>query len=591
MRHRPLPCRRANGRRPASPPSSALVAALLAALLLPATSPADSIEAAHGAVAAELRLASEAGVEILRKGGNAVDAAVAAALATGVLTPSPSGIGGGGFLVSWDARREKASAIDFRETAPRGATGTMFVRPDGSVDSQASRTGAFAVAVPGEPRGFEMALRRHGRLKFADVAAPAIRLAREGFPIESHLARRIADARARIASDPGLARLLLHEDGTPKAEGETLKRPELAATLERLARVGVDDFYEGEIAADIARAVAARRERDGAPPSPASPLDAEDLAAYRPVVREALRARYRGRDVWSMPPPSSGGAVMAETLAVLSGWDFGSVAYQSPTYAHALTETMKATFADRAAFYGDPAFTDVPLARLLGPAHAAEIRGKIDWKRARPAAEWSPAAAAADDAGTTHISVVDADGNAAALTSSVNRAFGAVLSVPGRDIVLNDTMDDFSAQPGKANSFGLVGTKANAIAPGKRPLSSMTPTIVVRDGHVELVAGGSGGPLILTATLQAVIGVIDFGQGADAAVHTPRLHHQWLPDVLDVEAGFPEATTRALQRVGDKTQPMTAAAAVQAITVTGRGEARVLHAASDTRKGGVPAGY
>lgn len=589
-----------NVRRRPVPVDLVLLAAAqgLAMLLVAGGAGAASIEARHAAVAAELGLASQAGVEILQRGGNAVDAAVAAALATGVLTPCPSGLGGGGFLVTWDARRRKAEAIDFRETAPGGAVETMFVREDGSVDAQASRTGALAVAVPGEPRGLELALRRHGRLSFADVAAPAIRLARDGFPVEAHLARRIADGRARLATDPGLARLLLHEDGTPKKEGEILKRPELAATLERMARVGVDDFYEGEIAVDIARAVAARRARDAAASAAASsassaaaPISAKDLAAYRPIVRDALHVRYRGRDVYSMPPPSSGGGVMAEVLGVLAGWDFGGVPYQGATWAHGLTEAMKAAFADRAAFYGDPAFTNVPLPRLLSVQHAADIRAKVDWKRARPAAEWAPPADAGSDAGTTHISVVDADGNAAALTSSVNTAFGAALSVPGRDIVLNNTMDDFAAQPGKANYFGLVGAKANAVAPGKRPLSSMTPTVVVEDGDVRLVAGGSGGPLILTATLQAVVGVVDFGLDAEAAVHAPRLHHQWMPDTLQLEAGFPDDTRRALERIGDRTTTMTGPAAVQAITVTGRGEARRIRASSDSRKGGVPAGY
>lgn len=282
---------------------------------------------------------------------------------------------------------------------------------------------------------------------------------------------------------------------------------------------------------------------------------------------------------------------MAEALAVLSGWEFGRLPRQGPTYTLALAETMKAVFADRATFYGDPAFTDVPMPRLLAPAHAATIRAKIDWKRARPSAEWAPPLDAASDAGTTHLSVVDEDGNAAALTTSVNTAFGAALSVPGRDIVLNNTMDDFSAQPGKANFFGLVGAKANAVAPGKRPLSSMTPTVVVEDGGARLVAGGSGGPLILTATLQTLVGVLDFGLGAEAAVAAPRLHHQWLPDVLAVEVGYPEASRRALEGVGQKTAPLAAQGAVQAISVTRRDGVRMLEAASDDRKGGVPAGY
>ncbi len=597
----------------------ALVGTVLGAAPLGAR--AASIDAAHGAVAAEHRLASAAGVEILERGGNAVDAAIASALATGVVNPSSSGIGGGGFLVLWDAKRSRARTIDFRETAPRGATETMFVRPDGTVDGDASKTGPLAAGVPGELRGFELALERYGRLKLADVAAPAIRIARDGFAIEAHLASMIAAGRARLAADAGLASVFLHEDGSPKREGEILRRPDLAATLERVVKVGVRDFYEGEIAADIARTVSLWHGRGVPAPavpdnartasqpgastaSPvnarttsgetlraASPLDATDLRNYRAIERAPLTMHYRGREIVSMPPPSSGGAVLDEALGVLGAWDLASIQPQSPTWAHLLAETLKSVFADRAIFYGDPDFTDVPMKRLLGPAHAAEIRARLDWKHALPSAQIAPGAGAANDAGTSHISVIDADGNAAALTTSVNTGFGAGTSVPGRDIVLNNTMDDFSVQPGKPNAFGLVGTKANAIAPGKRPLSSMTPVIVLDGKRVRLVAGASGGPLIITATLETLLGVVDFGLSTDAAVSAPRIHHQWLPDVLMVEPGVPDNTRRALERAGHKIIPMPAKASVQAIEQSPATGARMLHATSDPRKGGVPAGY
>ncbi|MFN2426001.1 MAG: gamma-glutamyltransferase [Candidatus Binatia bacterium] len=563
-------------------PSHRARLALAFVLVTPAGAIAASIEARHGAVAAEHRLASAAGVEILQRGGNAVDAAVAAALVTGVVNPSSSGLGGGGFLVVWDAKRSRAAAIDFRECAPGGASETMFVRGDGSVDAKASRIGPLAVAVPGEPRGLALALKRHGRLRFADVAVPAIRVAREGFVIEAHLAAMIAAAKTGLPADAELARVFFHPDGSPRREGETLKRPELAATLERLARVGVDDFYEGEIAADIVRTVAR---------PPAATLTARDLAAYRPIERDPLVIRYRGRTILSIGPPSSGGAVLGEALGVLSAWDIAGIDPQGATWAHLMAETLKAVFADRATWYGDPAFTNVPLERLLSSAHADAIRSKLSWKRATPSAEIAPRVDTASDAGTSHISVVDADGNAAALTTSVNTGFGSGLSVPGRDIVLNNTMDDFSAQPGKANAFGLVGSSANAVAPGKRPLSSMTPVIVLEDGRVRLVAGASGGPLIITSTLETVMGVVDFGLGADAAVNAPRIHHQWLPEVLLVEAGLPDATLKALARVGHKVVPLRAKASVQAVEVKGTGAARVLYATSDPRKGGVPAGY
>jgi gamma-glutamyltranspeptidase/glutathione hydrolase len=594
--------------------------------LLPASGLAASIEAKHGAVAAEHRLASMAGLEMLERGGNAMDAAVAAALATGVVNPSSSGLGGGGFLVWWNARREKAATIDFRETAPRGATETMYVRTDGSVDPEASRTGALAVGVPGEPRGLALALRRYGTVSFAEAAAPAIRLAREGFPIEAHLAGAIAAGRARLAADPELAAVFLHPDGAPRKEGELLKRPALAATLERLAAVGVEDFYEGEIAADIARAVAQRHAKParvtpalpesgtaakppratsstsaGAPKavppaavalvSSASPLDAKDLAAYRPIEREPLRLRYRGREIQAMAPPSSGGGVLGEALGVLSRFNVAALDPAGPTWAHLLGETLKLAFADRARFYGDPAYTEIGLGRLLGAAHIDAMVARLDWKRALAAGDLASRGDEAKGGGTSHISVVDARGNAAALTTSVNTSFGAGLSVPGRDIVLNNTMDDFVAQPGKPNAFGLVGTRANAVAPGKRPLSSMTPVIVTRGGRVELVAGGSGGPLIISATLQAVVGVIDFGKSTDEAVTAPRLHHQWMPDKLFLETGFPETTRSRLSAVGHSLADLSARASVQEIRVVGSGPDRVLQATSDPRKGGVPAGY
>ncbi|MFN2378417.1 MAG: gamma-glutamyltransferase, partial [Candidatus Binatia bacterium] len=340
---------------------------------------------------------------------------------------------------------------------------------------------------------------------------------------------------------------------------------------------------------DIARALATPPR--ATPNAAATPADAADLAAYRPLERDPLVIDYRGRRILAMAPPSSGGGVLAEILGVLSAFDLARTGRDGPTWPHLLADTMKAAFADRATFYGDPAFTKMPLARLTSAGHAAAIRAKLDHQRAVPSAAFAPAAEAAIDAGTSHISVVDADGNAAALTTSVNTGFGAGLSVPGRDIVLNNTMDDFSAQPGKPNAFDLVGSHANAIAPGKRPLSSMTPVIVLEGGEVELVAGASGGPLIITSTLQTLVGVVDFGLTVDDAVAAPRLHHQWIPEVLLIEEGFPEKTAATLSRIGHRVVPMPAKASVQAVEVRGHGSRRTLHATSDPRKGGLPAGY
>jgi len=457
----------------------------------------------------------------------------------------------------------------------------MYVDDAGKVSSLASKIGGLAIGIPGEPAGLALAVQRHGRLPLSKVAEPAIRLAREGFAIEPHLAGMIEAHKAQLAADPELARVFLHEDGTARRAGEMLKRPGLAATLEMLAAHGANPFYRGDIAAEIVKVSAAR----------GGILSADDLAGYKVREREPIRARYRGAEILAMPPPSSGGGVLAQALAVLESVDLKSLGAGSPAYLHLLGETFKSVFADRAVYYGDPDFTAVPLDRLLSREYIEKMRRRISATAVLPARELAPPVGTASDAGTTHISVVDADGNAAALTTSVNTAFGSSVSVPGRDLVLNNTMDDFSAQPGVPNAFGLVGSEANAIAPGKRPLSSMTPTIVVQEGRVRLVAGGSGGPLIITGTVQTLVGAIDFGLEIGPAVEAPRIHHQWLPEVLMVEDAIEDASEEALRRLGHKVMPLSAKASVTAVEVTSKDGSRILRAASDPRKGGMPAGY
>ncbi len=551
---------------------------------LAATEPATAaalLDVSRGAVAAEHRLASQAGLEILQTGGNAVDAAVAAALVTGVVNPSSSGLGGGGFLVLWNRAEAKTHTVDFRETAPQSADAEMYLKADGSVDTEAARTGGKAVAVPGEPRGLAYALAHFGRLSLARVAAPAIALARKGFVIEPYLAAALENQRERIAADPALSAVFLHADGSVFHAGETLVRPDLAATLEVLAREGSDPFYVGDIAAGIVAAVGAR----------GGTLSAADLARYRPLERTAVVTRYRNFSVIGMPPPSSGGGVIGEALEVLKAYDIATIGSDSVTWLHLLGETSKAVFADRAACYGDPAFTRVALSGLLAPSHALAIRSRLRAAAAVPSNVFGELAATANDGGTSHISVIDADGNAAALTTSINTSFGAAVSVAGRDLLLNSTMDDFSARPGAANTYGLVAGRANAIAPGKRPLSSMSPTIVLERGRVRLVVGASGGPVIVTSTLQALVGVLDFGQDVATAVSAPRVHHQWLPETLFVEDAVPDGDKAGLLRLGHRLAPQTARSSVQAVEVILENGVRHVRAASDPRKGGAPAGY
>ena len=548
-----------------------------AAILSPAPVHAELVVGSGGAVAAEHIEASRAGVEVLDEGGNAIDAAVAAVLATGVVNPSSSGLGGGGFMVIFLADDRQAYTIDFRESAPAAAYRDMFVVDDG-VDADGSKRGGRAVAVPSEAAGLALALQRFGKLGTAAVSAPATRLAREGFTVEPHLARSIERYREAIAADPALAKELLHDDGSPYEAGEVLKRPALARSLELFGESGASPFQRGEIAAAIVAAVAAS---GGA-------MTAEDLSGYEPLKRPATIVRFKEWEILGMPPPSSGGGVIGEVLGVLEPYDLISLRRNSVTYMHLLGETFKAAFADRAALYGDPAYHPVPLDRLLSASNADRIRSGISAVRAAPPSQWGRVVTR-DDAGTSHISVIDADGNAVACTSSINTAFGAKVGVPGYGLLLNNTMDDFSLQPGVPNAYGLVGSEANSIEGGKRPLSSMSPTIVLRDGRARLAVGASGGPLIITGTLQTMLNTLVFDLDVDRAVKSPRLHNQWMPDMLGLEKGIPEIRRDALGRRGHNVKVFDRGAAVQAVEIVEQDGRRTVRAASDERKGGMAA--
>jgi gamma-glutamyltranspeptidase/glutathione hydrolase len=519
-------------------------------------------------VATEHPLAVSAGLETLRRGGSAVDAAIAAATAIGVVNPVSCGLGGGGFMLVYDARAGAAHALDYRETAPAAATAATFGRR--RIDHLT--TGALAVAVPGEPAGIVAAHARFGVLPLATVLEPAIRYAREGFPIATHLAEAIAARIALLRIDPSLATVFLRIDGTPRQEGEILRQPDLARSLERLAAEGDTPFYRGDIAAAV---VATLEAMDGL-------IAAADLAAYRVRWRTPLAGRYRHRAVFTMPPPGSGG-ILLEALNVLSGYDLRALGGPTaPTYLHVLAETLKAVFADRTQFYGDPDFVDVPIAQLTSPAHARAIRARISPTRVGNGV--APAAAA--DAGTAHVSVVDDAGNAAAITTTINTAFGAGIVARGTGITLNNEMADFSLAPGAANVFGLVASAANVVAPRKRPLSSMSPTVVVRDGRAELVIGGSGGPMIITGVLQTMLAVVDFGLSPLAAAAAARIHHQGVPPVLLAEPGVPVPTIDALRRLGHTVRSAPSLGAVSFVVAAPAG----LSGAGEPRKGGAAAG-
>jgi gamma-glutamyltranspeptidase/glutathione hydrolase len=496
--------------------------------------------ATGGMVAAAAPEAVDAGVAMLAAGGNAVDAAVAVGFAIAVAEPHSSGLGGGGFLVFHDAATGRQYTLDYRETAPAAAHRDMYQR-DGGVQPDLSRWGGDAVATPGLVAGLVEAQRRWGRLPLSQVVAPAVRLAREGVP----LPRRTAETLVWVLPKMNAAAraIFARPDGTPLAEGDLLVQPDLAATLESIAADGGESFYRGALAERIVAGVRAEGGR----------LAASDLAGYRVVERPPVRGRFLGHEVVSMGPPSSGGVHLVQMLNILGRFPLGEWGAGGSRTWHVLIETMRAAYQDRARFLGDPDFVDVPVARLVSPEHAAAQANEIPFDRARPSLPSDAPAAPPDPGHTSHLSVIDGAGSAVAATHTINLSFGAAIVAPGTGVVLNDEMDDFSAAPGQPNAFGLVGGEANAIAPGKRPLSSMTPVLVLRDGQVVLAAGSPGGSTIITTSLQVVLNVLVHGMDVAQAVSAPRIHHQWLPDEIKYEPyGTSPDTVALLARLGHR---------------------------------------
>jgi gamma-glutamyltranspeptidase / glutathione hydrolase len=530
-----------------------LLNALLAAGALAAVTcagPAQSaakpaLEAAHGMVVSAQHLASDVGVEILKEGGNAVDAAVAVGYAEAVTNPCCGNIGGGGFMLIHLAKSGRNVFVNFRETAPSGASADMYLGPDGNPIRGASVDGYRSVAVPGTVLGLETALARYGSLPRARVMAPAIRLAREGF-ILTRGDTDIIDAGARrFRRDPEAARVFLHADGSAYQPGERLVQPDLARTLESIARGGSDAFYkDGAGATNAARLAQAMREHGGL-------VTTQDLAAYTVTMSEPVYCRYRGLQIAAAPPPSSGGTTLCEILQILEGYDLKDMGFHSAAAVHVMTEAMRHAYVDRNSLLGDPQFVRNPVAKLLTPEYAALIRAQIDPERAGSSALIRPGTPPHEKPETTHYSVADSAGNAVSVTYTINGLFGAAVMAPGTGYMLNDEMDDFTVKPGVPNLFGLVQGAANAIAPGKRPLSSMSPTLVLRDGKVVMVLGSPGGSRIITITLQVLLNLIDYGMEPQEAVNATRIHHQWLPDVIDAEPYALSAdTVQALQARG-----------------------------------------
>ncbi|HXM95317.1 MAG TPA: gamma-glutamyltransferase [Candidatus Dormibacteraeota bacterium] len=548
-------------------------------------------------VATDEELGSQVGLEILKRGGNAVDAAVAVAFALAVVEPAAGNIGGGGFMLIRLANG-KSSFYDYREVAPAKATRDMYIGANGQLDEDASTNGYRSVAVPGTVAGLELALKTHGTMKLADVMAPAIRLAQTGFPVSAKLAHELREERPDLQRFSVSNRIFLN-NGRLFDQGDTFRQPELAATLQRIARNGAADFYCGQ----TARMLAADMARLG------GLISLEDLANYQPKIREILRANYTVKDhkweVLSAPPPSSGGVAIIEALNVLQniplkGWD-------DPQSVHMVAETMRRVFADRAAYLADPDFSDVPVAGLTDPCYAKDLLATVDpahasssqiVKAGNPhvcgisasnAAPTQIIASLREGPHTTHISVVDGWGNAVASTYTLNNSYGShVTSSAG--FLPKDEMDDFTAQPGMPNAlFGLIQSDANAIAPSHRPLSSMTPTILLRDAKLSFVTGSPGGPSIISATLLSVLNWMRLGMEAQAAINAPRFHHQWLPDTLVLERKIPAALESALNLRGHRTRRSGHIGLVNAIAIDPQTGERL--GAADPRDAGSALAY
>jgi gamma-glutamyltranspeptidase/glutathione hydrolase len=565
--------------------SLALVALLVLPLLArgddraaPEIGHAPAVAAAHGMVVAQEALAARIGVDILQKGGNAVDAAVAVGFAMAVTYPRAGNLGGGGFMVIHRAGGEDTT-IDYRETAPQAINAKSFLDAEGNADPQKSRDSALAIGVPGTVVGLVLAAEKYGsgRFTLADLIAPAIALAREGIAITDDTADSLPRDQARLARWPSSAEIFLKPDGTAFGPGERLVQADLANTLEAIAKAGPRAFYAGPIAEKIASAVQAA----------GGVMTADDLKDYRAVERAPVRGTYRGYDVVSMPPPSSGGVVLVEMLNILEGYDLAHEGDAQSLFL--MTEAMKRAYADRARFLGDPDVVHVPLARLTAKSHAAEWRATIDPAHATPASEIRPRAAVpAEGENTTHFSVVDSFGNAVANTYTLNFSYGLGLVAAGTGVLLNNELDDFAAKPDAPNAYGLLGYQANAPGPGKRPLSSMTPTIMLKDGKPFLVTGSPGGSLIINAVLQVAVDVIDRGMDIAAAVSAPRLHNQWMPDLIFAEPGVAADVIAALEARGDKVMVRRLPTSANSILVTPAG---LVGAADPRTRGALAAGY
>ena len=537
------------------------------------------VVAQNGMVVTESKYATQAGLQVLKEGGNAVDAAVTIGFTLAVTFPRAGNLGGGGFMLIYLADSDEIISIDYREKAPLKASQDMFLDGKGNVDKEKSRHSILSVGVPGTVAGLILALENYGTISLERALQPAIELAQKGFPVDQELSESLNQVKSRMKGSTASMDIFFKQGGKPYSEGELLTQKDLAWSLKQIVKNGSEAFYTG----DIAKKIDSFMEQNG------GLITNHDLKNYKALIRKPVEGEYRGYKIYSMPPPSSGGVVLIEILNILELFPLSSLGHNTAKTIHIFAETMKYAYADRSKYLGDPDFSPVPVTWLTSKKYAKSIKEKMDTEKSTPGHEISPGNPNLQEGNnTTHFSVMDRYGNAVSNTYTLNFSYGSKITVPGTGILLNNEMDDFSAKPGTPNAYGLVGGKLNAIAPEKRMLSSMSPTIVMKDGKPFLITGSPGGSRIITTVLQIIANVIDFNMNISEATNAVRVHHQWLPDKLMVERGLNEDTIKILKEMGYKVETGATIGVAQSIIKKGD----YMYGASDPRRpGGSTAGY
>jgi len=537
------------------------------------------VVAGNAMISTENRYATEAGLEVLKEGGNAVDAAVTIGFTLAVTFPRAGNLGGGGFMLVYLEENNEVVTIDYREKAPLKASHDMFLNKYGNVDKEKSRYSILSSGVPGTVAGLALALEKYGTISLERALEPAIALAENGFPVDRDLRNSLIQAKNRMQKSPSSMKIFYKKNGEPYDEGDLLVQSDLAWSLKQISKNGPIAFYEGEISEKISEFM---NQNGGL-------IAKEDLKKYEPVVRNPVKGDYRGYKIYSMPPPSSGGVHLVQMLNILEQFPISSFGHNTAETIHLLTETMKYAFADRSKFLGDPDFAPIPVKEITSKTYAKSIKERINTERAVPSKEINPGGLIMNEGiNTTHFSVMDSMGNAVSNTYTLNFSYGSKFTVPGTGIILNNEMDDFSAKPGTSNAFGLIGGKLNSIEPEKRMLSSMSPTIVMKNGKPFLVTGSPGGSRIITTVLQIILNVIDFDMNIAEATNAVRVHHQWLPDEIHVERGLNGNTIRILTEMGHKVEVGKTIGVAESIMKKGN----YMYGASDPRRpGGFTQGY